>query len=499
EVRAYDADDLEQWLELAPAVHIWLSRLVGKSPSGVVDLETAWRVWSAATKPALTPPLILAGRDDLVAKVVQWLDGAPAVLALQAESRDEALMIVAAVIDQLPDDRRDALFARAIVVENREPWTELTAHDTPLILVPQFADRSLTEAAAVDQGHHVLVPLGVDDAGAATEQAPRVDIHAVREALVSAGVDADAAGRSAILARKSFESFRRSIAISGALKQPPWADPAQGRILAVLLLAGSWNDANSADRSTIEELVGESWATILDTLTRWTLAPDPPFRQIGPVWRPVAREDAWRLLKRLLHRDHLERFVTVTRQVLGEVDPRYELPQEERITASLFGKVPRWSRELQRGLADGLAILGAEPSSGADVAGRPGPTWASAAVRDILADAAGRWQSWATLSEVLPLLAEAAPSEFLDAVDDDLASETPALRALFQDTSDDLFGSSPHVRLLWALEALAWHPYYLSRSALQLAVLGSLDPGGRLSNRPARSLQYILAPRRPST
>ena len=38
EVRAYDAEDLEQWLEQAPAVHLWVSLLVGKHPDGAIDL-----------------------------------------------------------------------------------------------------------------------------------------------------------------------------------------------------------------------------------------------------------------------------------------------------------------------------------------------------------------------------------------------------------------------------------------------------------------------------
>lgn len=42
EVRAYDADDLEQWLELAPAVHTWFARLLGKWSEDAQDLESFW-------------------------------------------------------------------------------------------------------------------------------------------------------------------------------------------------------------------------------------------------------------------------------------------------------------------------------------------------------------------------------------------------------------------------------------------------------------------------
>jgi len=40
EVRAYDADDLETFLEPAPTVHSWISALVGKDPVATQDLES---------------------------------------------------------------------------------------------------------------------------------------------------------------------------------------------------------------------------------------------------------------------------------------------------------------------------------------------------------------------------------------------------------------------------------------------------------------------------
>lgn len=48
--------------------------------------------------------------------------------------------------------------------------------------------------------------------------------------------------------------------------------------------------------------------------------------------------------------------------------------------------------------------------------------------------------------------------------------------------------------LLWALEELAWSPNYLSRVAVILADLASIDPGGSWANRPMRSLVNIFLP-----
>ena len=63
---------------------------------------------------------------------------------------------------------------------------------------------------------------------------------------------------------------------------------------------------------------------------------------------------------------------------------------------------------------------------------------------------------------------------------------------IFTDSENILTQSSPHTGLLWALETLAWSPEYLSQSALLLASLARLDPGGKLSNRPLGSLREIF-------
>ncbi len=42
EVRVYDADDLETWLESASAVHVWLSILLGNHPEVAADIEIFW-------------------------------------------------------------------------------------------------------------------------------------------------------------------------------------------------------------------------------------------------------------------------------------------------------------------------------------------------------------------------------------------------------------------------------------------------------------------------
>ena len=59
DVRAYDADDLEQWLEHAPAVGAWLARTLHKYPSGVLSIDDFWAEYSFGTNPTFTPGMLL--------------------------------------------------------------------------------------------------------------------------------------------------------------------------------------------------------------------------------------------------------------------------------------------------------------------------------------------------------------------------------------------------------------------------------------------------------
>ena len=56
----------------------------------------------------------------------------------------------------------------------------------------------------------------------------------------------------------------------------------------------------------------------------------------------------------------LDTFESLALEVLGEDDPRWDLPADERWLAAIRGKVRRYSSELRSGLVETLAVLGAK-------------------------------------------------------------------------------------------------------------------------------------------
>ncbi len=500
DVRALDADDLETWLETAPPVHTWLSLLLGKHPEGAIDLDSYWADWSYVTQPPTSPEFVLSGRAGTAKSIVQWLKGTAPSLILRGESRDEALAIFAAAVQQLPDEERESVVARSAVVSKAAAWDQMVATDKPLVLIPRF-DVAEAVSRATRSGHRVVVTLGRADS--TSEHAivvPRLSTADAAKALEAAGIPEEKASGLAALARRSLTSYRRRLATNPALQQPQWACPAEGPRLLPALLAGAWNGVNDADRQVLAALANEQYDHLQQTLVRWANEEDPPVRKVGNAWCVASKEDAWSLLSRYLSSDNLERFEATALNILGAPDPALEMPEDERWLAGIKGQVPKHSELLRKGFADALAMIGARGGEVPVATGTTAGDYAKLIVRRLLGLANADWKVWASLSSSLPLLAEAAPDSFLGAVDAGLSGEHPVLLKLFTDKELGPLGpSSPHTGLLWALETLAWSPEYLGRAALCLAKLARLDPGGKLGNRPQSSLRHIFLPWLPQT
>lgn len=494
DVWVHDADDLETWLELALAVHAWISRLLGKDPGDIQALDTFWTDWREATQPPLSAELLVSGRDEAVERTTQHLQGTFGMLTVRADAQDEALAFIAAAIEKLPEGERDGLFARTLIVESVQAWRQITIAEQPMVLLPTFKPVDVVQATR--RGHHILIPAGRETAeSSGMVILPRPSRQAVAGALQAMGLNEERASSLASLAHHSLLALRRKLSLYPEVQQPNWASPDKARAVLPALLAGSWDEALVGDQHAIAALAGRPYEEIAQDLVRYAQESDPPFRQVGSVWSLASKEDAWRLLARFMTRQDMEHLQRVILDVFGTSDPALELPIDKRWMAGAMGKSRPHSTYLREGLADTMALIAADTGDVLLGGTATGQDYAAGFVAHLLrqANEDPSGQFWASLSDVLPLLAEAAPDAFLNAVDTASADADPVIRKLFMDSSQGTFAaSSAHTPLLWALERLAWSPNYLSGATLALTHLAKLDPGGYLANRPGNSLRGIF-------
>jgi len=500
DVRAFDVQDIETALESAPAAHVWLSEVLGKPIQGVETLEEWWIGFSNSTLPILTPELVVAGRSDEAAELLRRLELEPHVITITAPSQDDVLAFVAAVLLTSPEEGRADLLARALIVRDAYSLRVLEKSADLLILVP-FEEELRRDAIRV-QSHHVVL---LSEGGVAADLTiPAIPISPATGLLSEMQLGDERATTLARALNRSVVAFQHEAPARPGTARRDWAELFTSKTIRRAWLAGEWSEQRSGDLDVMSEILGVPYEDGSDELARAARGPDPLFAREGARWARVLPRAAFAYARPSINKSDLDAAERVIQIVLGAVDPALELPVEERWRASIQGKTRIHSSALRTGLATTLALLGAVGDSVSLGAGRTAQTWAATTVFQLLSRANGDSdaQIWMSLTDVLPLMAEAAPNEFLAAVEEGIRGEQPLLRGMFLDHEGEanvLSVSSPHTGLLWALEGLAWSADYLGLVSDALAVLAEIDPGGRLSNRPARSLESIFRPWLPQT
>jgi nucleoside phosphorylase len=462
------------------------------------SLSDFWSNWSQETTPAISSGLVIGGREETKKQLQDWLSGSPNACTLQADSPDEAIAFLAAVVQTLDEPARSTFLSRSFVVDSTAAWQHITTSSEPSILIARLSQPEGI-GRAIQNGHHVFVPVGrTGDKN--TVCLPRIVRDAAEQALKEMGLSDNRSRSLATLARRNLNALRRTLAIAPETLRPAWAHPEAARQLLAPLLVGVWEDSCKGDREILARLSGLPYEQLQPMLVRWANEPDPPLRRVGDTWMVAAQENTWWLIARYLTDDDLNRFQESAIEVLSELDPAFELPRDQRYAARIYGKVLTHSGKLRNGIAETLALMAILSSEVSFMANKNGDEVVRGVIRKLLEQAEENGTLWASLAYQLPLLAEAAPQLFLDAVEEDLSGEDPVLITLFQDKEPNGFmSSSPHTGLLWALESLAWNSEHLGQASLALARLVRLDPGGSFGNRPSKSLRDIFICWNPNT
>lgn len=498
-VRVLDVDDLSGWLDQAPAVARWFAGLLGRPDTAVRDPEELLSAWSERTRPPLPAELVLAGqeRQRQAGQLLEWLTRPPSrPLALRGESREEALLFAAAVLKSSTDPQ--AWLSRTLIVESAEALSwglSVQAAEPPILLV---AFDGADPGRLANAGAHVVLAQDRQSTalpGATLDLEP-IPWKPMEKELVQAGLRDVEAER---LVRDAGGSIGKLQALCGYVPLPDWARGLPQPELIALLLAGAWTPRNEADREALRRLGGQP--ELVEQLCV-ELSRRGDIERVdegwGPgVWQWKSPREVWTKLGDRLTDTNREDFQAVVLDVLGALDPVYDLPIETRLYTPVTRLMPPHSSALRSGLARSMVMLSlgdAQPRTAQQRS--KGSRYVATLVSRLLLRKEG-WKAWASLAELLPTLAEAAPEAFLEAVEQSLVSGTEGVAQLLAEEGGS-FGATPHVHLLWALEALGWspEPLMMTRVAIALARLAVHDEAhwgpGKVVNRPIGSLTMLL-------
>ena len=537
-VRAFGLDDLVAWLSDAPRTEFWLAERLGLHPREFRAGGRWWQERQRSTGGLFSGAVALAGRADAAEDLRQRISSDCGTIVVEAAAVDEALEFIAAVGESCEGPAGGSyLLDRMVFVSGPNAWQRLLAEGGDrLVLVAMdpglHADlRATTHTVVVPIQAHggEVIARHLRDGSHGCVVVPRLDSRSVGEALNSVAarhrdIDFHRAQELGQLGRRSASALRRELSIEPTISKPRWARTDSGdssatrQAKAAALLAGGWVAGSSeyapasADRQILARLAGSglNYEQVEGELRNVAIGADPMLVVSRSSWRLVNPSEAWIFLaENLLTADVLHRFFLAATEVLGELDRLGDCTGEAHSVAEMRGIRRAYSRELRRGIARTLALLCAYGSD-FPYPGHPNAAArAKCSVAQVLGTAsdhgsstAARVHRLAALGDVLPLLAEAAPDEFVAALARTLELTPETAHLLFTDTGDALptwVLASPHTDVLFAVETLAWLPGHLPDVAASLLRLEILDPGGHLANRPASTFSAIFSAWAPRT
>ena len=488
-VRALDAVDLEQWIETSTSVRVWMAAKLGRAFAGYHTLRQEWDRWALATKPELSPALVLAERQDAAEKLSEWLATPPTEpFRVIADSRDEAVAFVCAALVECKEHAD-----RLVVVRggHDEAHKMLNAEGSPQPIF-LFAEES-DAVFALRRRVHVII---ADAKGGQREDKgqPGLLRRISREGFIKAIVDMGCAEKEAEkLNRESGRSvsiLRRRLAPQDSkIARPDWAKRENVQVMIAAALAGRWDENSEFDRDFVSRLAGTDYETFEARVNEFRIMEDSPVEKIGGIWMVRSRIDALLGAAEHIVPGAMRPFWKGIENLLAIRNPELDLPDDERMFAPIRGKTPPYSSTLFSASADTLILLSVyqEQMTACDnlECAVEGIVW------KVLQDAGS--DRWRSLSGLMPKLAEAAPAAFMAALEEDLQKETPSVSSLFSTNSEGPFSRSDHTGLLWALEILAWDQRFLPRVIDALAQMDFALPGN-LMNRPSNTLLSFFRP-----
>ena len=493
DVQYIDGVALETWLEQRPAVSAWHARNTLKTVpvQGIRSTDEFWENFAGHFGPPITEDVLLCERSKTADRLINDLLQPSNALSLVADLPDEVLAFAIAAIRKASAETRLFLEARAVVVDSVDAGRQLASDGKLVLLLRGDAARSPRQFSTIGT---TLVPLGRQQQGVGVPVLHRPGAYAMSVAMRSMDLDENRTLTLALGSGRSLTALARLIP-GGAFDEPAWL--ARGQELLPAILAGAWDASNSLDREIIEIIAdGLPYQQIEGRVRAFLPHADPPFDLEGTVWKVRAPMDAFVRVGQLISRHDTELLRTGMLRVFAQLEP--EADTDEMVNL-LRPKPPRYSEWLREGLATTLDLLAVwSEVARVNLGDESGQNFANRVVND-LPGLRTNPRLLTSLGNELRLIAEAAPDPLLSALEHMLEGTGEVIRPIFRELPGFLHPRSEHTGVLWALETIAWDPSYFRRAVMVLARLAAIDPGGRLGNRPHRSLTEIFLLWNPNT
>lgn len=240
-------------------------------------------------------------------------------------------------------------------------------------------------------------------------------------------------------------------------------------IIKTALLFGSWNENNKNDINAIEKYSKEKYENFIREVRKISKN-ESGFCFKNGCWKIENRETYLKEYALEFYKEDFEKIKEIVVEVLKEYNPKLTLSPDRRSMANIYNKTTKYSNELRFGLSETITIIKLLEKNfeNCKVAAS---NFTVLTVREVLSDSSS--DTWASLDKLLPYLAEACPSEFLDQLVQYLEKDSTG--KIFYEKEEGITTYNYSSSIYCSLELIAWNTEYFVRVCMILAKIGKID------------------------
>ena len=322
----------------------------------------------------------------------------------------------------------------------------------------------------------------------------RISSHVIAQALMAEDmkVPEKVAHQLARESGCSITVLRRRMTSNPAIAAPSWINPPWPKNIDAMIVAalvGEWDGDKEYDQKFLAKMAGIDYKKFEEEINKFRHMDDAPVGKIGSIWSVKSRIDALLGVAEFIVPRMMQLFWENVETLLTIRKPELDIPDDERIFASIHGKTPPYSEALFSAAVDTLILLSVYRDQ-ITVYDNIGESVETVVWKVLYNAEKDRWRS---LCSLLPKLAEAAPNAFISALEKDLQNKKPAISSLFSSNSEWPSSHFNHTGLLWGLEILAWDKRFLPR-VIDVLVQMDFELPENLVNRPSNTILSFFRP-----
>ncbi len=241
------------------------------------------------------------------------------------------------------------------------------------------------------------------------------------------------------------------------------------KVIKTALLFGKWNEKNSNDQKIIEKFSNMTYEQFIEQF-RLIAKTENDFIFKSGVWKINNRTKYIEYYALDFYKEDFDNFNSIIVEILTEKHPKLDLSSDKRHMFNLYNKNTKYSDEIRNGVAETLVIVEFLKNNFKNCK-TDAFNFVILVIREILENSS--WYTWASLDNLLPFLAEAAPSEYLNQFEEYISRDRER-KILFENETDiTIYNYSTSI--YWSLELIAWNTDYCVRVCMILSELAKED------------------------